>query len=414
MVNDRPKTLNVLMNGIAVGTLKKRQNDTLTFKYAASWLATPGARPISISMPLLNRPYQGEVVHAFFDALLPASETTRAQLKAQFKTKSTHPFDLLAEVGKECIGAIQLVPNRVPAVSRKIRFEPMSDKAIYRRLASPEKHPLGLSPGLDTFCHTLPGKSNKAAFLHHEGSFARPRDKTPTTHIFKLENKNKPYQIESTWLALQIAKAYGLEVAEANIKYFESIKALVIKRFDRTYSKDNSWLMRIPQESLKTALPSLEADKPIALKKVMQFLLGSNNPIYDRDILFCTHVLAWLIDAHSVTPDNLSIFILPEGKYRLAPLYDLCSKAPLGQADPATPPDFMKLAKQAQYSVERARLILNDMLARTNDVISEVQKALPHHFPKHVYESVFKAMETRRNQLTQAKAANAVPATHPA
>ncbi len=73
MVIIKPHTrlLNLLMNGIPVGQLQKNKNGSLVFVYAESWLNTPGARPISLSLPLIERPFSGDIVYNFFDNLLP-------------------------------------------------------------------------------------------------------------------------------------------------------------------------------------------------------------------------------------------------------------------------------------------------------------------------------------------------------
>ncbi len=48
--------LDVRMNGIAVGNLSRSSGGELSFSYVRDWLGTPGARPISLSMPLRVRP----------------------------------------------------------------------------------------------------------------------------------------------------------------------------------------------------------------------------------------------------------------------------------------------------------------------------------------------------------------------
>ena len=54
MVN-RTSTLVVWMNGLKVGELTKSSTGALAFAYISGWLETGGARPISLSMPLLMR-----------------------------------------------------------------------------------------------------------------------------------------------------------------------------------------------------------------------------------------------------------------------------------------------------------------------------------------------------------------------
>lgn len=92
------------MNGILVGNWSVRQRQSV-FQYDPTWLASPGSRPISLSMPLRETGYQGEVVYNFFDNLLPDTRELRSRLQALYSTASSDAFDLLAEVGRDCVGA---------------------------------------------------------------------------------------------------------------------------------------------------------------------------------------------------------------------------------------------------------------------------------------------------------------------
>jgi serine/threonine-protein kinase HipA len=44
--------LMVSLNGIKVGTLSKDKNGGLHFSYTEQWMERPGARPISLSLPI--------------------------------------------------------------------------------------------------------------------------------------------------------------------------------------------------------------------------------------------------------------------------------------------------------------------------------------------------------------------------
>lgn len=100
--------LYVFMNGRLVGDLNKLTNGAMTFQYAEVWLSTTGARPLSLSLPLRRQRYEGDQVYNFFDNLLPDSEEIRTRIQARFKIASGQPFDLLAAIGSDCIGSIQL------------------------------------------------------------------------------------------------------------------------------------------------------------------------------------------------------------------------------------------------------------------------------------------------------------------
>ena len=80
----RNRIVNVLMNGILVGKLEKTIKGNLTFTYDKYWLNTNGARPISLSLPLTNQPFVGNVVYNFFDNLLPDNPQIRAHIQAKF------------------------------------------------------------------------------------------------------------------------------------------------------------------------------------------------------------------------------------------------------------------------------------------------------------------------------------------
>ncbi|MGE4349881.1 MAG: HipA N-terminal domain-containing protein [Candidatus Berkiella sp.] len=60
------------MNGIQVGVLQQLPND-LSFVYHNDWLHNEKARPISLSMPLREEAYVGELFYHYFDNLLPDS-----------------------------------------------------------------------------------------------------------------------------------------------------------------------------------------------------------------------------------------------------------------------------------------------------------------------------------------------------
>lgn len=53
------------MNGRLVGLLRKLSSGAMTFQYADEWLTTPGARPISLSLPLRSQIHEGTKVYNF-------------------------------------------------------------------------------------------------------------------------------------------------------------------------------------------------------------------------------------------------------------------------------------------------------------------------------------------------------------
>ncbi|HVE44088.1 MAG TPA: type II toxin-antitoxin system HipA family toxin [Gammaproteobacteria bacterium] len=428
------RTLYLFMNGIHIGTLEKTNKGILTFRYEQSWLDRPGARPISLSLPLIKEPFVGDIVYHFFDNLLPDNSQIRARIQAKFHVTTDQPFDLLAAIGKDCVGAIQMISDKTLPIRENILAEPLSDGEIASVLRGYKNYPLGMIDDLSDFRISIAGAQEKSAFLFYQNKWQRPLGGTPTTHIFKLpigiiqeKNIDLTHSCENEWLCTQIAKAFGLAVAECEILYFNDVKVLSVKRFDRKLSSDKNWIIRLPQEDICQALGlssylKYEADGGSGIKEIMKLLLGSINPEEDRDAFFRSQVLFWLLAAIDGHAKNFSLFIEPEGKYRLTPLYDIISAYPLiaaGQLQKqkikmamalsgknkhyhwhqAQRRYFIETAKQVDYSEKKASIILDEMLDKTDLVIAEVSKKLPNHFPVEISQPIFDGMQFMKKQL---------------
>ena len=98
--------LAVYMNGYRVGTFTKTTSGAHQFQYHESWLAQPGSRPISLSMPLRHQAYRGDEAYNFFDNLLPDNTEVRNRVVARYQAASTQPFDLLSCIGQDSVGAL--------------------------------------------------------------------------------------------------------------------------------------------------------------------------------------------------------------------------------------------------------------------------------------------------------------------
>lgn len=430
------RILNVLMNNILIGKLVKTTKSGLTFVYDQKWLNTPGARPISLSLPLIEQPFVGDIVYNFFDNLLPDNPQIRARIQAKFHIATNQPFDLLASIGKDCVGAIQLIEGEIPSIKKKINFEPLNEKKIAAILRSYQNNPLGMTDITEGFRISIAGAQEKSAFLYHKKKWCRPLDETPTSHIFKLpigyiqhQHMDLSDSCENEWLCSQIAKAFGLPVAPCEILYFENIKVLVVKRFDRKLASNNRWLMRLPQEDICQALgisPNLkyQSDGGPGIKEIMQLLLGSAISSVDRDTFYRSQVLFWLLAAIDGHAKNFSVFIEPEGKYRLTPFYDIMSAYPLLAKKQLQTQKikmamalqgknihyhwhniqrrhFLETAKAINYSPEKAETILEDMLQQIDFVIEKVAASLPHQFPHNISQPIFTGLILMKQKLAQ-------------
>lgn len=245
VIDTSNRKLYILMNGILVGELEKIARGSLSFTYAKEWLNTPGARPISLSLPLTTQKLVGDVVYNFFDNLLPDNPQIRARIQAKFQVATNQPFDLLGAIGKDCVGAIQIISGQLLNFKKEINFEPLNDNEIATIMRGYQNYPLGMTNNDSDFRISIAGAQEKSAFLYHRGKWCRPIKETPTSHIFKLpigfiqhQNLDLSESCENEWLCSQITSAFGLRVAECEIHNFEDIKILAVKRFDRKWSDD--------------------------------------------------------------------------------------------------------------------------------------------------------------------------------
>lgn len=424
----------VALNSIEVGKLTLENSGAMAFQYYPDWLEKPGARAISLSLPLSPKVYRGALVFNFFDNLLPDSDAIRSRMQARFSAHTRHPFDLLGSVGRDCIGAIQLYPLdcEIPDV-RTVTAEPLDTSAIEDLLSNYQNAPLGMAREND-FRISLAGAQEKTALLWHQGQWQRPTGSTPTSHIFKLpigfldhSNIDLRDSGENEWLCLQLLKAFGLPTANAELGQFGQQNALIVERFDRRWSKESIWLMRLPQEDFCQALgvaPAIkyESDGGPGLNDGMKLLLGSQEAQKDRETFFKAQILFWLLAAIDGHAKNFSLFIEPGSAYRMTPLYDVISAYPLMakgslarqkvkmamsvkglnrhyQWDRIQSRHFTSTAHQVGFSSERASELLDEISEQVPSVIGKVEGLLPDDFPSSISESILEGVENQAKKI---------------
>lgn len=432
--------LNVWMNGLLVGEWTLAHGEEI-FAYHASWLNHPQTRPLSLSLPFLpnNAAHRGAVVNAYFDNLLPDSDIIRRRLAQHHRLSDSAPFTLLAALGRDCVGALQLLPeDETPQNLQCIIGEPLDDAAIAALLQQTVQPGLPGQRNSDADLRlSIAGAQEKTALLQHAGRWQRPLGSTPTTHIFKLPlglvggmQADMRSSIENEWLCAQLVAAFGLPVARCDIAHFEAQKVLVVERFDRRLSSDGRWLMRLPQEDLcqATATPpylKYQADGGPGIARILDILAGSENSETDRRQFFKAQVVFWLLAATDGHAKNFSLFHLPGGRYRATPLYDILSAHPvIGHGAGKVAPQKAKLAMAVRgqsnhYLIERiqprhwlaqarssglteawADELLNELADNTGEILQKIEGELPPDFPADVAETIFHGIRRQREKLT--------------
>lgn len=434
----KTQVLRVWMNGISVGIWTVSSNGAYEFVYDQEWLSLSVARPLSLSMPMRSEAYRDDRVRAFFDNLLPDNDQIRRRIQTKFSTSSTSPFDLLTEIGRDCVGSILLLPDGdIPENIHTIAGAQVNDEEIEQLLG----HAISLGRqgrDDDDFRISIAGAQEKTALLRHQGKWMKPHGATPTTHIFKLP-MGQPGQlgidlttsVENEWLCEQIMREYGIETSRSEIKQFGARKVLVVERFDRRVSKDGSWIMRLPQEDFCQATGThpgkkYESDGGPGISKIMNILLGSKNADQDRLSFFKTQIAFWMLCAIDGHAKNFSLFIESGGSYKMTPRYDVLSAYPvLGHGANQLSPNKVKMAmaftgKNRHYRwdeilprhiiataqqcglQEDCASIIKNMAEETPRVINEVSRILPAEFPSRVAEPILSGLDNQAEQILKA------------
>jgi serine/threonine-protein kinase HipA len=378
---------------------------------------------------MTNKNYEDERVYNFFDNLLPDNKNIRSKIQSRFKISTNQPFDLLRVIGADCVGAVQICEQQQPIPDvRTITANPLPPAEIAKLLTGYQHTPLGIITEVDDFRISIAGAQEKTALLLHNEQWCRPSGATPTSHIFKLpigfishSSLDLQDSCENEWLCLEISKAFGLPTANAQIQVFDGVKALIVERFDRRWSPDKTWLMRLPQEDCCQALGvssnlKYQSDGGPGIAAIMKLLMGAKNAETDREQFFRSQVLFWLLGAIDGHAKNFSIFIEAGGGYRLTPLYDVISAYPLiknrnlsaqkvkmAMALKGTkgnhylwskiqPRHFLATARAIDFSEAKAIKIVQEMLERATAVAQEVSEKLPAGFPLHVSTPILQEM----------------------
>src|SRR6202035_5247274 len=137
--------LNVFLNGRLAGVLRRESSGAIDFRYDPQWLSWESTFPISLSLPLREDRYIGAPVIAVFDNLLPDSTPIRRRMAERVHAQGIDAYDLLAVVGRDCVGALQFLPDSVePGPAGIVDGKPIDDTEIAHLLGDLGSAPLGL------------------------------------------------------------------------------------------------------------------------------------------------------------------------------------------------------------------------------------------------------------------------------
>jgi len=423
--------LNVFLNSRFVGQLVREPSGGVSFAYARDWLEWEHRMPVSLSLQLQENRYSGAPVMAVFDNLLPDSDLIRRRVAERVGAEGVDAFSLLSQIGRDCIGALQFLPDgQEPQPMSELTGEPVDEVQIGAILSDLDLAPLGIRREND-FRISVAGAQEKTALLRKDGQWIEPTGTTPTTHIIKPQIGRLPNgmdlsdSVENEYLCLKLMEAFGLRAANAEMAQFGDKKALVVERFDRRWTSDGR-LIRLPQEDCCQALSIVPTQKyqkegGPGISGIMDLLLGSDDPNKDRYDFFKANVLFWLLGATDGHGKNFSVSLLPAGRFRMTPLYDVLTVQPTVDARQIER-KYFKLAMNfgnsnhykvanivgrhivetgVQSGLSRAvvQSLFEELQETSHAIVGATFNQLPKNFPESLLASIDGALKARLHLL---------------
>lgn len=425
--------LNVFLNARLVGQLQRETSGAIHFQYDESWLGWESTFPVSLSLPLREDRYVGDPVIAVFDNLLPDNKEIRDRVAARTGANGTDPYSLLAAIGRDCVGALQFLPDGIePGKAGAVNAKPASDQDIADKLTNLASAPLGIGADKE-FRISITGVQDKTALLKWKGKWYVPHGTTATTHILKpqigeRDGRDLTRSVENEHLCMRILAELGIPVANTEICDFGGTRTLVVERFDREWTRTGR-LLRRAQEDCCQALSLLptqkyQSDGGPNMAAIFEFLKGGDDPDYDQLIFLKAQIAFWLLAAIDGHAKNFSVVLHPGGGFALTPLYDVMSAQPLFdkkqiqrrnmklamsvgknnhyRIDEIQPRHYYQIADKAGLPETTVALALHQIGDDLAGAIERAHAALPAGFPADIRDSIAQGALNRLKVITAA------------
>ena len=102
------KQAKIYMYNNLAGILTEDENG-YKFEYDSAYLSSESAEAISLTLPLSEKPYLSNILHPFFDGLIPEGWLLDIAEK-NWKINNRDRMSLLLACCKDCIGAVSVQP----------------------------------------------------------------------------------------------------------------------------------------------------------------------------------------------------------------------------------------------------------------------------------------------------------------
>ena len=408
--------LQVIWNKRLVGTLDRHKKGRVVFQYSQDWIGNESA-PVSLSLPCRKEKFAPAISTAFFENLLPESDTrTILAFRHRFDKKDTYSF--LENFGEDCAGALSIIPEDQEPDFTPGQYENITQELIEtldRMLVDPGRYKL--YPEMKQAKLSLAGAQDKLPVYIKGTEVYLPKNSgSATTHIIKPINVGFTDIPRNEAFCMELAQRSGFSIPNSKIMKIGGHELFVVDRYDRL--ELNKEIVRIHQEDFCQAMgyPAerkyQETGGPgfAECRELIDEYL-SNEGVTNRLLFMRMMVFNYIIGNHDAHGKNFSI--LHKNGFELAPFYDLVSTQvyPLDNKFAMAIGRTFRLDRIKDHSFEvfakDMSVRLNLLISLINDMCVAVKKELNSLIMEHeknygeakIYEDLNEAIKSNITQL---------------
>jgi serine/threonine-protein kinase HipA len=336
------RRLAVLVDRELCGTITERAGLAYAFSYTEDWIKQ-GRPALSLALPSDGSMLSQDGARAYFGGLLPEGGARR-QIAEREGTDELDDIALLSLLGRECAGAITIVPladdgsfdaDRGPRSVQWLDHDELTKLIRSLRVA-------GSDDPVDHYSVSLAGAQLKRGVLVDidSGQVGVPRGDELSSHILKLEPPNYAGMSAIEHCMQHLASDIQLRASTTTLRRVGDEPALLVERYDRAPSTSVGHPIRLHQEDMCQALGRLSFQKyeryeggiakgPTIVEMVELLRRHARPSVQQVDDflrLFWFNVIIGNVDAHS---KNYSLLYQRDmRRFQIAPIYDaICVSA---------------------------------------------------------------------------------------
>lgn len=333
--------LTAYLDGRRIGWFTQRDGRDISLEFDPAWQRDAGRLELSLSLPKSRRRHEGTAPGNFLWNLLPDNSDVLARWGRTFGVSPRNPVGLLANVGRDAAGAVQLIDSAQwdePVLDGSGEIEWVNDSIIASHLRELRADPSAwVATGYDGGYFSLAGAQSKFTLVRGPDAWGFATGSAASTHIVKPGVAGLRWGDLNEHLTMRAAHHLSMDVAHSRLVNFDDESAIVIERFDRhrrTEQTDGTSIARRHQEDFAqatgthpTAKYQNEGGPGIAsISRLIIERFGPAGPAHALRFFDAT-IFNWIAlgtDAHA---KNYALLwpMARTGWPRLAPLYDLGS-----------------------------------------------------------------------------------------